>query len=156
MTVSILSTTSPPANNAAHGSSSTMHQPLETAEPIITDDTSDYGDFTLDEQEIIDKLLANLPPAGAVAVAADEPPLELTDIEDFTDEEPRGVRLPKTLGRELRSPPWKQQQQQSRVEARVTVTIEDQTSVNVDAANGNYCQSTICQANQCADVLTSA
>ena len=85
-------------------------------------DTSDYGDFTLDEQEIINGLLANISPEYTTT----DEPLELTDIEDY--EEPRGVRLPKTLGKELWSPPWMHQHPQAEVAPHITV--EDQTSRN--------------------------
>jgi hypothetical protein len=113
MTVSLLPTTSTD-NDPLYGVSHTMSQNSEAAKSI-PDDASDYGDFTLDEQEIIHELLANIAPGNATA----EEPLELTDIEDY--EEPRGVRLPKTLGKELWVPPWMQQQ------ARAGVTIQAAT-----------------------------
>jgi hypothetical protein len=121
MTVSILPTTSTD-NDPLHGASHTMSQDLE-ATKSISDDASDYGDFTLDEQEIIQELLANIAPGNATA----EEPLELTDIEDY--EEPRGVRLPKTLGKELWVPPW--MQQQARAGVTIQAAIEDQTPRDV-------------------------
>lgn len=101
MTASIVSTTTTD-NDAAHGASLlTMSSHLEANEPIA-DDASDYGDFTLDEQDIIHQLLANITPGNHTG----EQPLVLTDIEDY--EEPRGVRLPRTLGKELWNPQWMQ------------------------------------------------
>lgn len=91
----------------------------------IREDGSDYGDFTLDEQEIIDELLANIPSATAI----EDELLELTDIEDY--EEPSGVRLPKTLGKELCVPPWLQQQQ-----PKAQITFEDTPSNDLCATNG--------------------
>lgn len=99
-----------------------MSQNLE-ATKSISDDASDYGDFTLDEQEIIQELLANIAPGNATA----EEPLELTDIEDY--EEPRGVRLPKRLGKELWVPPWKQHQ--ARAGLTIQAATEDQTPRDV-------------------------
>lgn len=96
----ILATTTTDTD-VAHGASLTMSLPLE-ANTIIADDASDYGDFTLDEQDIIHQLLANIRPENHTG----EEPLALTDIEDY--EEPRGVRLPRTLGKELWNPQWMQ------------------------------------------------
>ncbi len=98
----------------------------------IHDDASDYGDFTLDEQEILNELLANTIP-GTTTVA--DEPLELTDIEDY--EEPKGVRLPKTLGKAQWIPPWMQQQPQAQNAAQFTV--EDKTSRdNLSATKSRY------------------
>ncbi|KAF7509952.1 hypothetical protein GJ744_007266 [Endocarpon pusillum] len=83
---------------------------------------SDYGDFTVEEQEIINGLLANIIPEYPTT----DEPLELTDIEDY--EEPRGVHLPKTLGKELWTPPWMHQRPQAEVAPHITV--EDQASRN--------------------------
>jgi hypothetical protein len=116
MTVSILVTNSTD-NELLHGPSSTMSQDLQ-ATKAVDDDPSDYGDFTLDEQEVINELLAILEPAN---LATDEL-LKLTDIEDY--EEPTGIRLPKTLGKELRVAPWIQQQ--PRAQVAVDVTVADQ------------------------------
>lgn len=94
-------------------------------------DASDYGDFTLDEQEIINGLLANITPEYTTT----DEPLELRDIEDY--EEPRGVRLPKTLGKELWTPPWMHRHPQAEVAPHVTV--EDQASRNTGSATtGKY------------------
>lgn len=91
------------------------------------DDRSDYGDFTFDEQEIIDELLANIAPRQSVG----GDPLELADIEDY--ERPKGVHLPKTLGKESWIPSGIQNQQpQARYAARVT--LEDQTSRDISTA----------------------
>ena len=111
-------------SGVAHRESSDMSLGLD-ATRTIHDDASDYSDFTLDEQEIIDELLANIAPA----TVSGEGLLELTDIEDY--EEPRGVHLPKTLGKELWVPPWMQQQQ-----PRAQVTIEDTPSRDISTTNG--------------------
>ena len=86
------------------------------------DNGSDYGDFTLDEQELINELLANIQPENTIATTADEP-LVLTDIEDY--EEPTGICLPKTLGKELWINPGAQQQPQAKVAS--DITAEEQT-----------------------------
>jgi hypothetical protein len=128
MTLSI-----PPAvstgNDTLHGSSSDMSQPSEVT-GFIRDDGSDYGEFTLEEQEIIHELLSNVGPDSAIA---DQPSLELTDIEDY--EEPKGVRLPKILGKEQWTPPW--MRQQPRALAAIQNTTEHQTSHDLSTGNGN-------------------
>lgn len=96
-------------------------------------DASDYGDFTLDEQEIINGLLANTTPENTTA----DEPLELTDIEDYED--PRGVHLPKTLGKELWAAPWMHQQPQAGVAPHVTV--ENQTLRNSGTTETGECRS---------------
>lgn len=144
MTVSILPATST-GSGKPNGSPLAMSQSLEATEDVH-DDGSDYGDFTLDEQEIINGLLANLTPGNTVA----EEPVELTDIEDY--EEPRGVRLPKTLGKELWIPPWMQQQPHAQVAAQTT--LENQTSSDIrTTTNGTYASF---ERWPCADMLTSA
>lgn len=113
----------------------------------VHDDASDYGDFTLDEQVVINELLANIKPGSTTAVE----PFELTDIEDY--EEPRGVRLPKTLGKELWDAPWIRQQPQARVADHLTV--EDHASRHSSATRkGKYIS--FKNDDACADMLTSA
>ncbi len=131
MTASILATTAA-ASDSPRGPFSTMSQNSQSVYGTHSD-ASDYGDFTLDEQEIINGLLANITP---VNTTADEP-LELTDIEDYED--PRGVRLPKTLGKELWAPPWVHQQPQTEVAPHITV--EDQTPRNVGTTTTGKCTS---------------
>ncbi len=116
------------------GSSSDM-PPSPEATANIHDDGSDYGDFTLDEQEIINKLLLDAGPPSTIA----EEPLELIDIEDY--EEPKGVRLPKTLGKEQWSPPW--MRQQSRAMVATQTTVAHQASHNLSIGNGNYASSVL-------------
>lgn len=118
MTLSIVPTTSTDSE-VPHGASHAMSQRLDVAENTF-DDESDYGDFTVDEQEIIHELLARIAPGNT----APEEPLELTDIEDY--EEPKGVRLPKTLGKEQWVPPWMQQQPEA--QDKTQIRVEDQTS----------------------------
>jgi hypothetical protein len=113
MTVSILATTSAD-NQLLQGLSSTMSQNLQ-ATKTVHDDGSDYGDFTVDEEALINELLANIQPGNTTT----NEPLVLTDIEDY--EEPTGIRLPKTLGKELWVAPKVEQQPQARVAANVTV-----------------------------------
>ena len=130
MTPSTHSTTSA-VINTLHGA------PLDMSEPsdpigILSDDESDYGEFTLDEQEILNDLLANAGSSGAIA----DEPLELTDIEDY--EEPKGVRLPKTLGKELwTSPPW--MRQQARAMVATQISVDDQETHNTSPRKGILC-----------------
>ena len=81
-----------------------MIDDVELQHPVspvaITGASSDYGDFTSGEEEIINHLLENLAPPSPSA----DPPLVVTDIEDY--EEPRAVRLPKVLGVERSLPKW--------------------------------------------------
>lgn len=95
------------------------------------DDSSDYGsDFTPDEEELLNELLARVvatteevtPTTSSPAQqqpqqiikesSHDIQPLVVTDIEDY--EIPHSVRFPRVLGREAWSPAakrvWKQQQ----------------------------------------------
>jgi hypothetical protein len=125
MTVTILPL-HPQHDNAPDGPSSAMP---ENPEPIVQDNTSDYGDFTLDEEEIIIQLLTNAEPGEAI----EEEPLEVTDIEDY--EEPQGIRLPKTLGKELWLPPWRQQQQHRQQEG--VVQIDNQTAVDSNSTTNS-------------------
>lgn len=129
MTASILATTSA-ANDSPHGPSSTMSQNSQAVYSTHSD-ASDYGEFTIDEQEIINGLLTNITPEYTTT----DEPLELTDIEDY--EEPRGVRLPKTLGTELWTPTWMHQRPQAEVAPHITV--EDPTSRNTGSTTtGKY------------------
>jgi hypothetical protein len=129
MTVSILPTTSTDSDGP-HGTPFAMSPAFEATE-TLHDNASDYGDFTLDEQEIIDALLANIAPHTTVAQEA----LELTDIEDY--EEPNGVRLPKILGKELWTPPsWIRQR--SRGQFTAQTTVEGQTVRDIHTTNSKY------------------
>lgn len=88
------------------------------------EDSSDYGsDFTPDEEELLNELLARAdqpatPPEQkaeeAAAQLSDLKPLQesllVTDIED--NEIPHSARVPKVLGREAWSPANRRQQQQ--------------------------------------------
>ena len=99
---------------------------------IVHDDGSDYGDFTLDEQEIINELLANLTPHKAIA----DEPLGLTDIEDYED--PKSVRLPKASGKESWVPPWMQpREQQPQAREAAQGILEDQTPHNISTATNS-------------------
>jgi hypothetical protein len=106
MTVSILATSSAD-NKLLHGASSAMSQDLQ-ATKTVHDDGSDYGEFTLDEEALINELLANIQPGNTTA-----------DIEDY--EEPIGFRLSKTLGKELWVAPEVERQAQAKVAVNVTV-----------------------------------
>ena len=112
--------------------------------PNVLDDASDYGDFTLDEQEVLIELLADI----TSPLTADEA-IDLTDIEDY--EEYGGLRLPKTLGNESRM----QQQPQPQVAAQNQ--MEDQTPCDVSTDNTNGTSGrTLHIVGPCADMLTSA
>jgi hypothetical protein len=122
MTVSILPMSST-GTDAPHGSLSTMSPSLRPIQST-PDDASDYGDFTLDEQDIINELLTNLASGRCIP----EEPLELIDIEDY--EEPRGVHLPRTFGKEVCFPPWMQP-------APAPSGLADQTSLQIlNTTNG--------------------
>jgi hypothetical protein len=68
---------------------------IESANRLIAEEGSDYGDFGNDEEEleIIEQLLAQ-----NASKAEEQESFVVTDIEDY--EPPRGVRLPKVLGLE--------------------------------------------------------
>ena len=73
------------------------------------DDESDYGEITLEEQQILDAWLANNSTSDdAILSVPDERPLKLTDIEDYED--PSSIRLPRILGKELWEPGPDQEQ----------------------------------------------
>jgi hypothetical protein len=113
MMVSILATSSAD-NKLLHGASSAMPRDLQ-ATKTVHDDGSDYGEFTLDEEALINELLANIQPGNTTTVE----PLVLTDIEDY--EEPTGFRLSKTLGKELWVAPKVERQAQAKIAVNVTV-----------------------------------
>lgn len=94
------------------------------------DDSSDYGsDFTPEEEELLNELLAHVATQHAAATrsatativesAADsqeqkvQPTLLVGDIEDY-EEHPKSPRTPKKLGREKCIPPWARGTQQNR------------------------------------------
>jgi hypothetical protein len=102
-----------------------MTDDVELQRPVlpvaITEAGSDYGDFASDEEEIINHLLGNLAPPSPPA----EPPLIVTDIEDY--EEPRGVRLPKVLGVERSLPKW---------QSLVPIQVQDKIVRNGSSSHG--------------------
>jgi hypothetical protein len=73
---------------------------LLISDVAITEIESDYGDFTEDEEAILNHLLENIASPSSLIDA----PLLITDIEDY--EEPRELRLPKVLGVERSTPFW--------------------------------------------------
>lgn len=73
---------------------------LLISDVAITEIESDYGDFTSDEEAILNHLLENIASPSSLIDA----PLLVTDIEDY--EQPRELRLPKVLGVERRTPFW--------------------------------------------------
>jgi hypothetical protein len=133
MTVSILPTTSTDSDGP-HGTPFAMSPAFEATE-TLHDNASDYGDFTLDEQEIIDALLTNIAPHTTVG----QETLELADIEDY--EVSNGVSLPKMLGKELWTPPpwiW----QRPRGQNTAQTTVERQTACDIRTTNSKYTSST--------------
>jgi hypothetical protein len=106
-----------------------MPQELPATE-ALHDDGSDYGDFTLDEEAVINELLSNIPPGNTTA----DEPLVLTDIEDY--DEPAGIRLPKILGKEIWVDPRVQQQPHPKV--AVGFTTKQALRDSNTFAKGNF------------------
>lgn len=119
--------TSSTTSNVLHGAPLDMSGPSHPS-TVLVDDESDYGEFTVDEQNIIDDLLAQ---AGSSGAHGDEL-LKLTDIEDY--EEPKDVHLPKTLGKESWTPPW--MRQQARPMAAPPISVDHKASHNTSFGKG--------------------
>lgn len=110
-------------------SDSAMSHPLSTGS-TASDADSDYGgDFSQEELVIIDRLIEDI----ALADVASDQPLELTRLED--DEEPRGVLLPRTLGKAIRLPGWMQQSSRNRLADRSTSKSQISNSRGATAAS---------------------
>jgi exonuclease V len=125
----------------------------EASRHALDHDSSDYGsDFTVDEEELLNELLARAvateqtttttataiedlatpPPQAAIVIAEDlsdlkplQEPLLVTDIEDY--EIPHAVRVPKVLGREAWSPTnkrvWQPSSQQQHLSSPVAGNV---------------------------------
>ncbi len=79
----------------------------------VTDvDITDF-DFTASQEVALNDLLDSLPSPGI----GDTKDLAVKDIEDY--EEPKGIRVPKVLGKEQWIPPWKKILQRQMPDAAV-------------------------------------
>ena len=93
--------------------------------PPSQDNESDYGDISLEEQEILEALLEEVNSAANFSSVAGNATLKITDIEDYED--PRGIRLSKTVGVEL----WEKNNRPAS-----QIGIQDQTRVAIESFPG--------------------